>query len=477
MRTYLFYDLETTGLDFAFDQVLQFAAIRTDSEFRELERHEIRVKLRPDVIPAPAAMIAHCIPMAQCLSGPCEFEAAQRIHALLTEPETISLGYNTLGFDDEFLRFAFYRNLLPPYRHQYADGCRRMDLLPMVTVYYLYKNEVLEWPEVEERVTLKLEYLKEANSLTLGVPHDAVTDVEASVELARRLAQERDVWDYLASYFEKSHDRRRLQRLPRFSPRLPAHHTFGLFVRSDFGALRNYQAPVLYLGNSAAYKDHTLWLRLDLPQLQEVTEESVREKTWVVKKKYGEPGIVLPPEERFLARIDAERRRMLDENKAWLEAHPHMLEAIARYHREFVYDTVPDVDADAALYQHGFFSDHDAATARRFHRATLEEKVQLVTAFESEVARELARRVLIRNYPEALDASLAAARHRYRQRVNPLPLEGGMVDHRGRLRRTPRQARDEIRQLRQHETLSALQVRVLTELDAYLREAFPEEGA
>ena len=67
MQTYLFYDLETTGLNYAFDQLLQFAAIRTDAEFNELERHEITVKLRPDVIPSPGAMIAHCISISQTM--------------------------------------------------------------------------------------------------------------------------------------------------------------------------------------------------------------------------------------------------------------------------------------------------------------------------------------------------------------------------------------------------------------------------
>ncbi|MBW1941023.1 MAG: hypothetical protein JRI28_06590, partial [Deltaproteobacteria bacterium] len=43
MNTYLFYDLETTGLNKAFDQILQFAAIRTDMKLKETERCKIMV--------------------------------------------------------------------------------------------------------------------------------------------------------------------------------------------------------------------------------------------------------------------------------------------------------------------------------------------------------------------------------------------------------------------------------------------------
>ena len=143
-KTYLFYDLETSGLSKCFDQVLQFAAIRTDLQFNELERHEIIIKLNPDVLPNPYATITHRIGIADCANGYTELEAMEKIHALLNTPGTISLGYNTLTFDDEFLRFSFYRSLLTPYTHQYANQCQRMDVYPMTVLYHLYKPEVLQ---------------------------------------------------------------------------------------------------------------------------------------------------------------------------------------------------------------------------------------------------------------------------------------------------------------------------------------------
>ena len=75
MKSYLFYDLETTGLNKSFDQILQFAAIRTDQHLNEKERHTIQVKLRPDVIPSPYALITHRIPISQLTEGTSEYEA------------------------------------------------------------------------------------------------------------------------------------------------------------------------------------------------------------------------------------------------------------------------------------------------------------------------------------------------------------------------------------------------------------------
>ena len=105
-KTYLFYDIETTGLNKAFDQILQFAAIRTDRQLNEIERYTIRVKLRPDVIPSPGAIITNRLSLSDFALGLCEFEAIRQIHELLNQRQTISLGYNSLGFDDEFLRFS-----------------------------------------------------------------------------------------------------------------------------------------------------------------------------------------------------------------------------------------------------------------------------------------------------------------------------------------------------------------------------------
>lgn len=132
--TYLFYDLETTGLNPAFDQILQFAAIRTNTTFNKLERHEIRVRLRPDVIPSPGALLVTGASILRAMEGASEYEAIRQIHALVNQQGTINLGYNSLNFDDQFLRFAFYRNLLPAYTHQWLDGCKRLDLFPITVL-------------------------------------------------------------------------------------------------------------------------------------------------------------------------------------------------------------------------------------------------------------------------------------------------------------------------------------------------------
>ncbi len=472
MNTYLFYDLETSGLNRAFDQVLQFAAIRTDKMLNEIERHTIMIRFRPDVIYSPQAMLTTRISVADTVSGMCEFEAIKQIHGLLNEFGTISIGYNSLGFDDEFLRFSFYRNLLPPYTHQYNNGCRRMDMFPITIIYKLFKSDVLKWPELEGKPTLKLEHLSSANSLAEGKAHDAIVDVEATVALARKFFKEKKMWEYLDGYLIKAIDAGRISKLESSFQSEAGIHCTGLMVSSKFGSECQYQAPVLSIGNSIPYSNQTLWLRLDLPELMETTEDTVDEKTWVIRKRLGEPPIILPPLQRYMEKLDKKRISIVEENIKWLRGHPSVFLAIINYYAEFRYPKIPDLDADAALYQNGFLSRDDQELCREFHASNHEGKIHLINRFQDADTRKLAGRVLCRNYPENLPKSLQKDFKHFMKRINPTNADNTLVDYRGEKRTTPLSALKETAKLKNENTLDDEQMQLLNELDEYLGKNF-----
>ena len=473
MNSYLFYDLETTGLNRTFDQVIQFAAIRTDKSFNQLEEHNIKIRLRPDIIPSPGAMLIHGIPVEDLASGPCEFEAMATIHRLFNTPGTITIGYNSLGFDDEFLRFSFYRNLLPPYTHQYANGCFRMDLLAMVTLYWLYNRKVLKWPDDGGKPSLKLEHINNLNQLTPGKAHDALVDVKATVELARRLHTAPEMWDYLSGYFDKATDIRRMEALPVSFESDAGRHKLGLLAASAMGSALNFQAPALSIGGSSAYRNQTLWLRLDLPELQATDTETLSENTWVIRKKAGEPGILLPPLDRYWSKISPERQSIVAANIKWLQDNPDLFAAIIRYHADFRYPVIPDLDWDAALYQSGFWSNTDREVCRAFHESLLQEKPALLSKFKDRGLRVLAKRVIFRNFPESgVSSNYAKDAALFMRQVNPADGEDGIFDFRGHERLTPKRALAEIKALSAANGLDAKKLQLLETLKVYITENF-----
>ncbi len=475
--SYLFYDIETTGLNKAFDQVLQFAAVRTDNKLNELDRHSIRIKLRPDIIPSPRAIITNRISMAELTNGICEFEAVRQIHALMNEPGTVSLGYNTLGFDDEFIRFSFYRNLLPPYMHQYRNGCRRMDLLPITIIYRLYKTTILKWPQINGKLSLKLEHLSETNKLIDGRAHEAMVDVGATLALARIFYKEKKMWNYLEGYFDKQTDAQRAGELPSSFQSAAGDHQMGIMVNSEYGPQNNYQVPVLSMGWSIPYSNQSLWLRLDLASLQETTKDSIDETTWVIRKRFGEPGILLPPHQRYWKHLGAERIALVEQNLDWCRTNPELFQQILTYHREYKYPFIPNLDPDAALYQIGFFSAADNKLCRQFHKASMDKKPTFIDRFSSTEARVLASRVLSRNYPEAAKHVGDESYSKYMSRVNARREDEALVDYKGERRTIPISALAEIKKLRQTEKLDYGQDQLLNELEGYINDTFIEKAA
>lgn len=400
--TYLFYDLETTGLNPCFDQVLQFAAIRTDMALNEIDRHEIHVKINPDIIPSPYAVITHRISWQDMCAGINEYEAVQQIHQLLNTPGTISVGYNTLGFDDEFLRFNFYKHLLPPYTHQFANGCGRMDLLPITLFYHLYQPDIIQWPTIDDHVSLKLDALNALNQWTSGMSHTAIVDVEATVELARALHRDNVMWTYLVDFFNKETDLSRMNQLTTGIHHLNQHYPQALMTHLRCGRANDYQMPVLGLGQHRHYKNQTLWLRLDDERLSQSTSDSFLETTRVLRKKPAEPPLLLPTKDRFIQRLSDERQQLMTRNLQWLQQHPEILQAIERHYQEDTYPEVDGIDPEAALYQVGFASRDEETLFQTFHQTPVEKKWAVAQRFPNPIRQQLAMRILARHYPQHL---------------------------------------------------------------------------
>ncbi|MCP4116838.1 MAG: exodeoxyribonuclease I [Desulfobacteraceae bacterium] len=468
MKTFLFYDIETSGLSSAFDQVLTFAAIRTDKALNEIDRYSVTVSLRPDIVPSPGAFITHRLTMDELESGLCEYEAMTVIHGIVNTPGTISIGYNTLGFDDEFLRFAFYRNLLDPYSHQYANGCSRMDLLPIATLYRIFKPDLVRWPERDGKPSMKLELISQENSLVQsGRAHDAMTDVEATLELARRLAVEASMWNYSLDFFDKRKDQARVEAIDDRFQSVFGRHRVCIMVSVSFGADLMFMAPVVSLGHSAAYSNQSLWLRLDNAEVLPFEPDSGN-GPFVIRKRYGEAKIVLPPLDRFWGRLTLEQRNRCEGNLALIQGDPDAFQKLVLHHRDFKYPFVPDLDLDASLYQAGFFSKRDKADMGVFHQASNDGKMGVCSRMSSARVQALAQRVVVRNFPDQATPQALAEHGEYLDRLRSSASADPVHGYRNDVKLACDSAREEIDAIKAKGGLDGEQEAILEWLAAYL---------
>lgn len=213
---FVFYDLETTGISPAYDQPLQFAAILTNEHFVEKQRVNLRCRLAPHILPSPQALIVTGVTPEQLTdpSLPSLFEFSQKVVALTEQwAPAIWVGYNTMKFDEEVLRQTFYQNLSPSIYATQFNGNTRFDIMTAVYAAYVRDPGLLTWPQDDAgRQSFKLDRLAPANGFNGHNAHDALGDVEATIHIARRIADRNpSLWAELLSNAHKTEVQAKLE--------------------------------------------------------------------------------------------------------------------------------------------------------------------------------------------------------------------------------------------------------------------------
>ncbi|HMT18602.1 MAG TPA: exodeoxyribonuclease I [Candidatus Saccharibacteria bacterium] len=207
--TFYFYDLETSSGSPRGGRIMQFAGQRTNDLLEPIgEPDNILVKLADDIIPEPDAILVHGITPQQTLQeGISEAKFAAYFHDKVAEPRTIFVGFNNIRFDDEFMRYMCYRTFYDPYQWHWKDGRGRWDLLDAFRMMRALRPDGLIWPMTAEgKPTVKLEELAKVNKVVHENAHDALSDVLALIELARKFKQAQPkLFEYLLLARDKKH--------------------------------------------------------------------------------------------------------------------------------------------------------------------------------------------------------------------------------------------------------------------------------
>ena len=191
-QTFFFYDLETSGLNPREDRLMQFAGIRTDMELRPIgDPVNLLVKLSDDTLPSPQAiMVTKITPQSTLMDGFTEAEFCKYVSDEIFTPGTIATGYNSVRFDDEFMRHTFWRNFYDPYEWQWKDGRSKWDLLDVVRMTRALRPENINWPVTAEgKATNRLELITKENNISHEHAHDALSDVEAHISVMRLIKE------------------------------------------------------------------------------------------------------------------------------------------------------------------------------------------------------------------------------------------------------------------------------------------------
>lgn len=232
MTSFFFYDLETSGLNARFDRVMQFAGIRTDKDLIQIgEPINILVRLSEDILPSPEALLVTGITPQQTIAdGISEHEFAKFLIDEIFTPGTVTVGFNNVRFDDEFIRHTLWRNFYDPYEWSWSENRSRWDLLDVVRLTRALRPDGINWPVVNGKSVNKLELLAKENDIKQEHAHDALSDVEALIGVTKMI---RDKQPKLFDYLLNMRSKKEIAKLVNLDTPKPFIYSSGRFQCSE----------------------------------------------------------------------------------------------------------------------------------------------------------------------------------------------------------------------------------------------------
>lgn len=418
--TFFWHDYETFGTNYRWARPSQFAGVRTDSDLNIIG-DPLKLYCQPatDCLPDPeACLITGITPQLCQREGVTEREFARRLSAEFSVPNTCSVGYNSIRFDDEFTRHLLYRNFYDPYEREWKNGNSRWDLLDVLRLAYALRPEALDWPRSEEaadrgRPVFKLEALTRANGLAHDAAHDALSDVLATIALAKKLKQAQPkLFDYAFSL----RDKRKVASLLDLEQHKPVFH-----VSSRLQWQHGYASLMMPICKHPTNSNGVVCydLMVDPAPLLALSSDEIAERVFSRKEDLPAGVARIPlktihtnksPMVANLSVLDevAAARLMIDRSRC--EAHWQQLLAARDEVREKVHDVMDrdawqDVlavpDPEFMLYQ-GFLGPQDRQLCDQVRRCDGHGLASRTFAFSDKRLPELLFRYRARNFPDSL---------------------------------------------------------------------------
>ncbi|MCL2444947.1 exodeoxyribonuclease I [Candidatus Saccharibacteria bacterium] len=437
MKTFFFYDLETSGLDARRDRIMQFAGQRTDLDLKPVgEPVNLMVKLGDDVLPSPYAVIVTGItPQMTQADGLKEVELARYLYEEVFTEGTCAVGYNNVRFDDEFMRCLFWRNFFDPYEWAWKDGRSRWDLLDVVRMTRALRPDGIKWPvgkkvlenrEEVEVATNKLELITKLNGIGHAKAHDAMSDVEALMDVAR-LVKERQ--PELFGYLLKMRDKNEVKKLVNLDEKREFVYVSGRYegefekatVAFPLTAGRNGNVVVWDLRHSCeglvGMKRAELKKFLFEWKEKDERDEKLPPRSVVKEMNYGRCPAVAPL--GVLESGDGWERIGLSvgvvrENRKKLLAHPEFAEVVRELFEERGGEFESKGYAEERLYD-GFLGDGDRRKVEAVRNASERELADFHPEFADERLPELLLRYKGRNFPKTLSSDEMIAWETWRE--------------------------------------------------------------
>ena len=403
MANLVFYDFETCSSNVSYGQIIQAAAVLVNDNFQELDRYEGRCKLSPGVVPeAMALLVNKTTPKMLKETNLSHYQMIRQLVSKFKDwKNSIFIGYNSINFDEEFLRRTLWKNLEYPYVTN-TNGSERGDLFSLARACHLYYPKSLKTPISDKNnPVFKLEKLAPMNNIQHEDAHSAMGDVLATIEIAKLLSKKApNVWK--ASLMTTNKDK-----------------TFRLIKEEQL-----FCTDFFYYGKSVPFVltfvcQHPQWgypmcfdLKADpayyfnLSQ-QELKKELDKKPKVIRTIKHKKHPIIMNPsyginfdnyKQLGLEKLK-KRAKQIKENKEFAKKVATILDDDARERQEL--DSQIDVYPEESIYKK-FAPDHDNKLMPEFHKSDWKEKYSVIQKFKDDRMQYFGKRILYEESPQSL---------------------------------------------------------------------------
>ncbi len=427
--TLFFYDLETSGFNPREARIMQFGGQRTDMNLNPIgEPYNYLIRLSEDVLPDPdAILVTKITPQQTIKDGISEAEFLKIFHEEITLFGTIFVGYNTVRFDDEFMRYLHYRNFYDPYEWQWRDGRSRWDLLDPIRMMRALRPEGMKWPvDSSGKQTNRLELLTSLNDLEHTNAHDALNDVYGCLALARRF---HSLQPKLFNFLLKARDKKAVSKI------VMADEPF-VYTSGKYSSEHEKTTVACLLAQNPKRSGVVLVydLRYDPELLLDLSTQEIVE-AW--RRRKDEEGLRLPIKTLQFNRCPAvapisvldeasEKRIQLSAKEAKAnftkllaikeKLSKKVLEALEIMdQRQQTQLVAHEVEVDSQMYE-GFFEDADKNLMSVVRAASIDELTSVEASFSDSRLNALLPLYKARNYPKAMNDEDRAEWERFRER-------------------------------------------------------------
>lgn len=430
--SFYWYDFETWGIDPKSDPPCQFAGIRTDQNFNIIgDPLNIYNRIPSDYLPnLQACLITGITPQLTLQKGLIEPEFVKKIHDEMSVPNTCVLGYNSIRFDDEVMRFSLYRNFYDPYAREWQNNNSRWDLIDVVRAVYAVRPEGINWPQKEDgSVSFRLEELTQANQLTHEKAHDAMSDVYGTIALAKLVKQAQPkLFDYLFTHRKKQTLKKQInlydfKPLLHISSKLPAINGCSTWVLPIAIHPKNPNALI------------TIDLGKDIAPLLNLSSEALHQQLYMSSEELEASNEQRPPIKLVhlnkcpvllpAGAMSEQRAIELNLNKTQCIQNLNLIKRNAQLADKLISifnigTEFPKLDPEQALYSGSFFSHKDRSLMEQILHNSENSISYKEWDFEDERLDPLLFRYRARNFPHTLlhEEQVKWQRHRHAKIVD-----------------------------------------------------------